>query len=61
MAIIPLQDLLDLGSESRMNTPGTPSGNWQWRFSEEQLTDENAEWLAGITKIFNRQPSKNGQ
>jgi 4-alpha-glucanotransferase len=61
MAIIPLQDLLDLGSESRMNTPGTPSGNWQWRFSEEQLTDENAEWLAGITKIFNRQSSKNGQ
>ena len=61
MAIIPLQDLLNLGSESRMNTPGTPSGNWQWRFSEEQLTDENAEWLAGITKIFNRQSSKNGQ
>lgn len=61
MAIIPLQDLLNLGSESRMNTPGTPSGNWQWRFLETQLTDENAEWLAGITKIFNRQPSKNGQ
>ena len=61
MAIIPLQDLLELGSEARMNIPGTPGGNWQWRFEEGQLTNEKAEWLEGITKIFNRQTSKNGQ
>ena len=54
MAIIPLQDLLELGSEARMNIPGTPGGNWQWRFQMEHLTDEKAEWLADITKIFNR-------
>lgn len=54
MAVIPLQDLLNLGSEARMNTPGTPSGNWQWRFSKEQLTDENAKWLSHLTKIYNR-------
>ncbi len=54
MAVIPLQDLLDLGSEGRMNTPGTPSGNWQWRFDSSLLTDEKAEWLKQITKIYNR-------
>ena len=32
LAVLPMQDLLGLGSESRMNTPGTGSGNWTWRF-----------------------------
>ncbi len=54
MAVIPLQDLLELGSEARMNTPGTPSGNWQWRFRSDQLTEEKATWLAHITKLYNR-------
>ncbi len=35
--IIPLQDILKLGSEARMNIPGTPFGNWEWRFSWEML------------------------
>jgi 4-alpha-glucanotransferase len=35
--MIPLQDLLDLGTEARMNIPGKPSGNWQWRFTSDQL------------------------
>ena len=39
-AVVPLQDLLGLGSEARMNTPGTSSGNWRWRFRWEQLTPE---------------------
>lgn len=39
-AVVPLQDLLGLGSEARMNTPGTSSGNWRWRFSWNQLTPE---------------------
>ena len=38
-AIVPLQDLLGLGSEARMNTPGTDSGNWQWRFEWDQLSE----------------------
>lgn len=37
LAIIPLQDLMSLGSEARLNTPGEPVGNWQWRYSREQL------------------------
>jgi 4-alpha-glucanotransferase len=35
--IVPMQDLLNLGSEARMNIPGTPSGNWRWRFTSDQL------------------------
>ncbi len=37
LAIVPLQDLMSLGSEARLNTPGAPVGNWQWRYSQEQL------------------------
>jgi 4-alpha-glucanotransferase len=37
LAVLPMQDLLGLGSESRMNVPGTTSGNWTWRFRWEQL------------------------
>ena len=40
MFIAPLQDVLALGSEHRMNVPGVPSGNWQWRFSWDQLTPD---------------------
>lgn len=37
LAVIPMQDLLDLDAEARMNRPGTPDGNWQWRFTDEQM------------------------
>src|SRR5206468_478871 len=37
-AVIPAQDLLGLGSEARMNQPGTPSGNWRWRLRPGQIT-----------------------
>ncbi len=37
MAIIPLQDILELGSEARMNTPGTAHGNWSWKFTSENM------------------------
>ena len=37
LAVIPLQDLLALPSESRMNSPGTTAGNWRWRFDWDQL------------------------
>ena len=39
-AVAPLQDLLDLGNEARMNYPGNPSGNWAWRMPPGALTDE---------------------
>jgi len=48
-AIYPLQDLLGLGSEARMNVPGRPWGNWAWRFHWEQLTPEIETRLATLT------------
>jgi 4-alpha-glucanotransferase len=39
LAIVPMQDLLGLGSESRMNAPGTTAGNWRWRFGWDQVGD----------------------
>ena len=44
-AIVPLQDLLGLGSEARMNLPNTTSGNWSWRFPRSALTDQLAKRL----------------
>lgn len=54
IAIIPLQDVLCLDSESRMNTPGVSSGNWQFRFKEGSLTKEKAEGLAYLANLYNR-------
>jgi 4-alpha-glucanotransferase len=48
-AIIPLQDVLGLGSEARMNIPGTTSGNWRWRFTSAMLTDEASSRLKELT------------
>jgi 4-alpha-glucanotransferase len=45
IAIVPFQDLLGLGTEARMNFPGRPQGNWEWRFEETELTSDRAEWL----------------
>jgi 4-alpha-glucanotransferase len=42
VAIVPMQDVLGLGSEARMNTPGRPEGNWSWRLESGLLTDELA-------------------
>jgi 4-alpha-glucanotransferase len=39
-AVVPLQDVIGLGTEARMNIPGTKSGNWRWRFTWEMLTPE---------------------
>ncbi|TAG26701.1 MAG: 4-alpha-glucanotransferase, partial [Verrucomicrobia bacterium] len=37
LAVIPMQDLFSLGGEARFNTPGVAAGNWQWRYSDDQL------------------------
>jgi len=52
--VAPLQDVLDLGSEARMNLPGRAGGNWGWRFRREQLTDAVRERLRGLTEIYGR-------
>ena len=54
MAISPVQDFLGLGSEARINTPGVAAGNWQWRLKQGVLTDELAEKIAKLTKIYSR-------
>jgi 4-alpha-glucanotransferase len=54
MAVIPLQDVLDLGSEARMNFPSRPSGNWTWRVREEQLTLRQQERLAELSRLYGR-------
>jgi 4-alpha-glucanotransferase len=46
LAIIPMQDILALDSNHRMNTPGTSSGNWHWRFSWQQLQPEQQKFMA---------------
>jgi 4-alpha-glucanotransferase len=59
-AIMPLQDVLSLGSEGRMNSPGRPEGNWSWRFQADQLTPANAERLGTLTELAGRVPIATG-
>ncbi len=54
LAIVPMQDILELGSEDRMNIPGTMDGNWQWQFNWEQLTKDKVEKLSGLIEMFAR-------
>jgi 4-alpha-glucanotransferase len=54
LAIAPLQDVLDLGNEARMNLPGTEEGNWQWRYDADALTDANAGRLRELTERTGR-------
>lgn len=54
LVIVPMQDVLGLKSAARMNTPSTLGGNWKWRITEKQLTEKNAEFLAGAAEIYNR-------
>ena len=54
IAIIPLQDILELGSEARMNTPGTVGGNWEWRCEPGALTPELAAELAALVAKHRR-------
>ena len=54
IAITPMQDLLGLGNEARMNTPGEASGNWGWRCRPEQLSDDVASQLLSIAESTSR-------
>lgn len=55
LAIIPMQDILELGSEDRMNVPGTIDGNWQWRFSWQQLKPQQKQKIASAIQQNKRQ------
>lgn len=54
LAIIPAQDLLSLGSASRMNTPATATGNWEWRVGKGDLTNEIADKLLEMNETYGR-------
>ncbi len=54
LAVIPMQDLLGLGSESRMNTPGSVEGNWRWRFDWSQLDEGLAARLRDMAASYGR-------
>jgi len=54
LCIFPLQDLFGLGTEQRMNRPGTMSGNWEWRFTDEMITTDVSEMLRRLTLLFER-------
>ena len=60
-AMAPLQDVLGLGTEARMNLPGRPSGNWAWRFTAGMLTEDLLERLAHLTEVYARCPSPCGE
>ena len=53
-AIAPMQDLLGLGNEARMNLPASNAGNWQWRCRKDDFTDEIAARLRRLTEIYGR-------
>ncbi|MFB6351600.1 MAG: 4-alpha-glucanotransferase, partial [Bradymonadaceae bacterium] len=52
--VFPVQDILGLGREARMNTPGTEADNWSWRMTDEQLGDEGWEQLGKLTESTER-------
>jgi 4-alpha-glucanotransferase len=56
LSVVPLQDVLGLGSEARMNVPSRETGNWRWRFHAGMLLPELAEKLATLAEVADRLP-----
>jgi 4-alpha-glucanotransferase len=56
LAVVPLQDVLGLGSEARMNTPSTHAGNYHWRYRPDSLRPELAEKLSALSEVTDRLP-----
>ncbi|MDH5571929.1 MAG: 4-alpha-glucanotransferase [Gammaproteobacteria bacterium] len=54
LCVLPMQDVLMLGSEARMNTPGTINNNWQWRFDWQQVQPETIEKLSRLMTLYQR-------
>lgn len=54
VAVAPLQDLLSLGTEARMNTPGVEAGNWRWRFRWDQITPDVVARMAALVDRTDR-------
>ncbi len=58
LAIAPLQDVLSMGSDARMNRPGIATGNWKWRFRLDQFRPESIQRMAELTTLYNRVPAE---
>lgn len=58
LAVVAMQDWLDLDETGRMNIPSTSNGNWSWRVKESELTDRLAERILRKTRVYNRCPKK---
>ena len=56
LSVVPLQDVLGLGSEARLNTPAIPTGSFRWRYQPGSLTRELAERLASLAEVTDRLP-----
>src|SRR5581483_6720589 len=54
LAIVPVQDVLSLDTDARMNFPGRAEGNWAWRLRHDQLRDEHADRLRHLSTTFGR-------
>ena len=54
LSIYPLQDVLSLGSDCRMNLPGVLGGNWEWRFKEGQIDAFTISRLGDLTEMYGR-------
>jgi len=54
LAMVPMQDVLGLGAGSRMNTPGTTTGNWRWKFEWSQITSDIREWWTRAVELSGR-------
>jgi 4-alpha-glucanotransferase len=52
--IVPMQDVLQLGSEARMNRPGTAEGNWGWRMTGVQWKSAPTSWLEDLSRVYGR-------
>jgi len=58
ICVIPMQDILCLGNEARMNYPSTLGGNWTWRFSWDQIKNDLAVNYKELTVLFDRPPKR---
>lgn len=54
IAIVPLQDVLGLGTEARMNPPGRVSGNWKWRYRPGALNKDLSSRLRSLASLYDR-------
>ncbi len=56
LSVVPLQDILGLGSDARMNIPSKPEGNWRWRFRPDMLRPDLAEKMTALAEVADRLP-----